>query len=51
MVPAETGENEVVYCEGCHYAANVEKAASRVPKTAAARTRRAIRKNSPRPAS
>src|SRR5205807_2043210 len=28
MVPAETGENEVVYCEGCGYAANVEKASS-----------------------
>jgi len=30
MVPAETGENEVAYCEGCGYAANVEKAVSRV---------------------
>ena len=30
--PAETGENEVVYCEGCGYAANVEKAASGIPK-------------------
>jgi prolyl-tRNA synthetase len=29
MVPAETGENEVAWCEHCHYAANVEKAASR----------------------
>src|SRR5665213_763719 len=29
MVPAETGENEVVYCEACPYAANMEKAASR----------------------
>jgi prolyl-tRNA synthetase len=28
MVPAETGENEVVFCEGCGYAANIEKAAS-----------------------
>jgi prolyl-tRNA synthetase len=35
MVPAETGENEVVYCEACHYAANIEKAASGIPKTAA----------------
>ena len=26
MVPAESGENEVVYCDGCGYAANVEKA-------------------------
>jgi prolyl-tRNA synthetase len=30
MVPAETGENEVVYCEGCGYAANIEKATSAV---------------------
>ena len=29
MVPAETGENEVVYCESCNYAANIEKATSR----------------------
>jgi prolyl-tRNA synthetase len=29
MVPAETGENEVVYCEACNYAANIEKATSR----------------------
>jgi len=31
MVPAETGENEVVYCESGRYAANLEKAASRGP--------------------
>jgi prolyl-tRNA synthetase len=31
MVPAETGENEVVYCEGCGYAANIEKAVSQGP--------------------
>src|SRR5258706_15131924 len=30
MVPAETGENEVIFCEGCGYAANVDKAVSRV---------------------
>ncbi|MEO6036559.1 MAG: proline--tRNA ligase, partial [Verrucomicrobiota bacterium] len=30
MVPAETGENEVVYCDACGYAANIEKAASRI---------------------
>jgi prolyl-tRNA synthetase len=30
MVPAETGENEVVYCETGDYAANVEKATSRL---------------------
>ncbi len=35
MVPAETGENDVVYCEACGYAANIEKAASGVPATAA----------------
>jgi prolyl-tRNA synthetase len=30
MVPAATGENEVAFCESCGYAANVEKATSRV---------------------
>jgi prolyl-tRNA synthetase len=35
MVPAETGENDVVYCEACGYAANIEKATSGVPRTAA----------------
>ena len=35
MVPAETGENEVVYCEGCGYAANIEKATSAVQKSEA----------------
>ncbi|HYG35921.1 MAG TPA: proline--tRNA ligase, partial [Clostridia bacterium] len=29
MVPAETGENDVVFCDGCGYSANVEKATSR----------------------
>src|SRR5580658_998430 len=33
MVPAETGENEVVYCEACNYAANIEKATSALPKS------------------
>jgi prolyl-tRNA synthetase len=33
MVPAETGENEVVFCEGCGYAANIEKAASATEKS------------------
>jgi prolyl-tRNA synthetase len=28
MVPAETGENDVVYCDACGYAANIEKAIS-----------------------
>jgi prolyl-tRNA synthetase len=31
MVPAETGENEVVICQGCGYSANLEKATSRFP--------------------
>src|SRR5580698_5582373 len=35
MIPAETGENEVVFCEACGYAANIEKATSGIPKTAA----------------
>ena len=35
MVPAETGENEVAFCEACGYAANLEKATSGIPKTAA----------------
>jgi prolyl-tRNA synthetase len=30
MVPAETGESEVVYCESGDYAANMEKAVSRL---------------------
>ena len=34
MVPAETGENDVVYCDGCRYAANIEKAGSAGPLTA-----------------
>jgi prolyl-tRNA synthetase len=32
MVPAETGENEVAYCETGHYAANIEKATARLTK-------------------
>src|SRR5438477_2846011 len=35
MVPAETGENEVVYCDGCGYAANIDKATSRAGPTSA----------------
>jgi len=35
MVLAETGENEVAFCEACGYAANIEKATSGIPKTAA----------------
>src|SRR3984957_4393821 len=33
MVPAETGENEVAWCEQGHYAANVEKASSHATPT------------------
>src|ERR1041385_2198115 len=44
MVPAETGENDVVYCEGCGYAANIEKATSGIPKTAAREVGGAIEK-------
>jgi len=44
MVPAETGENEVVFCDACGYAANVEKATSHVSKTAADAANPAIEK-------
>src|SRR3984957_10159676 len=44
MVPAESGENEVAYCEACNYAANVEKATSAIPKTAAREIGAAIEK-------
>src|SRR5438874_2586994 len=44
MVPAETGENEVVYCERGDYAANVEKATSARPKAAWPSSRDAIEK-------
>jgi prolyl-tRNA synthetase len=30
MVPAPTGENEIVICDGCGYAANLEKAVSKL---------------------
>ncbi|SPE58803.1 Proline--tRNA ligase [Verrucomicrobia bacterium] len=32
MVPAQTGENEVVFCPACGYAANLEKAGSGLSK-------------------
>jgi prolyl-tRNA synthetase len=44
MVPAETGENDVAYCEACGYAANIEKATSGIPKTAAREVGPAIEK-------
>ncbi len=44
MIPADTGENEVAFCEGCGYAANVEKATSGLPKTAAREVGAAVEK-------
>ena len=44
MVPAETGENEVAFCEACGYAANIEKATSGIPKTAVREVGPAIEK-------
>ncbi len=44
MVPAETGENEVAFCEACGYAANIEKATSGIPKPAAREIGGAIEK-------
>ena len=44
MVPAETGENEVAFCEACGYAANLEKATSGIPKSAAREIGAAIEK-------
>ena len=44
MVPAETGENEVAFCEACGYAANIEKASSGIPKTAAREIGAAVEK-------
>jgi prolyl-tRNA synthetase len=38
MVPAETGENEVVFCDACGYAANVEKASSAASRETGAST-------------
>ncbi len=32
MVMAETGENEIVHCASCHYAANMEKAVCAAPQ-------------------
>lgn len=44
MVPADTGENDVVFCEACGYAANIEKATSGIPKTAARQIGAAVEK-------
>ena len=44
MVPADTGENDVVFSEACGYAANIEKATSGIPKTAARELGAAIEK-------
>ncbi len=44
MVPADTGENDVAFCEACGYAANIEKATSGIPKTAAREIGAAVEK-------
>src|ERR1700690_2367416 len=44
MVPAETGENEGVFCEACGYAANIEKATSGIPRTATREIGEAVEK-------
>jgi prolyl-tRNA synthetase len=44
MIPADTGENEVAFCEACGYAANIEKATSGIPKTAAREIGAAVEK-------
>src|SRR6202142_2002492 len=44
MVPAETGENEIAFCENCGYAANIEKSTSGIPKTAAREIGAAVEK-------
>ena len=44
MVPAETGENDVAFCEACGYAANIEKATCGIPKTAAREIGAAVEK-------
>jgi prolyl-tRNA synthetase len=44
MIPAESGEDEIVFCEGCGYAANIEKATSGIPKTTAREIGAAIEK-------
>ena len=51
MVPAATGENEVVFCEACGYAANVEKATVRSPKVRRPKSGACRSRSSPRPAS
>src|SRR5437773_3938486 len=49
MVPAETGENEVVYCESGQYAANIEKAISRGPLVATPKTAGSVPEKFPTP--
>ena len=51
MVPAETGEDEIVSCDACHSAANIEKAASRPANPPPPPARPPSPKNSPPPAS
>src|SRR5438552_1891358 len=50
MVPAKTGENEIVFCEACGYAANIEKAASKAqPPSAEAQNSEAKPEKFPTP--
>jgi prolyl-tRNA synthetase len=37
VCPAETGEDDIIYCQNCGYAANVEKATSALPPAEAGR--------------
>src|SRR5438874_2568875 len=49
MVPAQTGENEVVFCESCGYAANVEKATSKANPSVSASGNHALPEKFPTP--
>src|SRR5437762_8074711 len=49
MVPAQTGENEVVFCESCGYAANVEKATSKADPSVSASGNHALPEKFPTP--
>src|SRR5436190_14567357 len=44
MVPAASGENEVVFCDACGYAANMEKAGSALPKAESSNSKSEIEK-------
>src|SRR5438552_17383887 len=44
MVPAESGENEIVFCDACGYVANIEKAHSALPKSEISNSKSEIEK-------